>query len=315
MVSTNRLTPVLSGPTACGKSSLALELAELYGLEIINADSLLVYRGFDIGTAKPTAEELTKIPHHLVDICEPEQFYSAADFVRDVNTQLEKIYTQGKRALIVGGTQFYLKALLFGLWDAPTTNPDFRKSLEPVDNATLFEQLSRQDREHALKIGPNDRYRLIRALEILEFSGVKPSTLEKQARERKPDPRFQLWIMDRSTQELEERIQQRTTAMLGAGLIAETQKLREKHPHARPLSSVGYAQVIDFLDGKAPAGRLLKPGLAGLHDEICLATRQLVKSQRTFLKALGKSCAAEGFLFDQDRPKLWSLARTTYDHH
>lgn len=301
--------PVLTGPTASGKTALALELAERFELEILNADSLLVYRGFDIGTAKPTRDELARATHHLIDIRDPEESYTAADFVRDIERLSREIESRGRRALIVGGTPFYLKALSFGLWEAPATNPEFRKAVEDDETASLFDQLEKLDPEHAAKIGPADRYRIIRALEILQFSGRKPSELEAEARGRGPDPRFPLWVLDRAPHELENRIRLRTLAMLEQGLTDEARRLREAHPTARALGSVGYAQVIDHLDGKAPQGRRLRPGIDGLRDEIDLATRQLVKTQRTFLRGMAH---AQWFLFDQDRPKLEALVQETF---
>ncbi len=313
MVPENRVstvvTPILSGPTASGKTAFVLELAEHYDLEIINADSLLVYRGFDIGTAKPTKEELARVPHHLIDIRDPEETYTAADFVRDVERLLREIHSRGKRALIVGGTPFYLKALTFGLWEAPSTSPEFRKAVENDPTPLLHEQLQALDPTHAAKIGPADRYRIIRALEILQFSGKKPSELEAEAKTRGPDPRFPLWVLDRAPAELESRIHLRTRAMLEHGLIDEARQLCQEHPTARALGSIGYAQVLDHLDGKAPQGRTLRPGLDGLQDEIALATRQLVKAQRTFLRGMPH---AQWFLFEQDRPRLEALARETF---
>ena len=304
-------TPILTGPTAAGKTSYALELADRFELEIINADSLLVYRGFDIGTAKPSLSELSRVPHHLIDIREPEESYTAAEFVRDVERILQELHSQNRRALIVGGTPFYLKALTFGLWDAPPTNLEFRKSVEDASSSDLFEQLESLDPAHALKIGPADRYRIIRALEILQFSGKKPSELEAQAKTRAPDPRFPLWVLDRDPAELESRIHQRTQTMLEQGLIDEVRLLREEHPAARALSSVGYAQVVDYLENRPPSGRKLRPGIPGLSDEIELATRQLVKAQRTFFKGMTH---AQWFLFEQDRPTLEQLAGKALAH-
>jgi tRNA dimethylallyltransferase len=303
------LVPILTGPTASGKTAFALELSERYELEIINADSLLVYREFDIGTAKPAKEELNRVAHHLIDIRDPEELYTAADFVRDVERLAREIHSRRKRALIVGGTPFYLKALTFGLWEAPSTNPEFRKTVENDPTPLLFEQLQSLDPTHAAKVGPADRYRIIRSLEILQFSGRMPSELDADAKKRGADPRFPLWVMDRAPAELESRIHRRTRAMLDQGFIDEAQQLRDNHPTARALGSVGYAQVLDHLDGKKPPGRTLRPGIDGLTDEIELATRQLVKAQRTFLRGMAH---AQWFLFEQDRPKLEALAQETF---
>jgi tRNA dimethylallyltransferase len=305
MVSADRMRltriPILAGPTASGKTSFALEQAERLGLEIINADSLLVYRHFDIGTAKPTAQEMGSVPHHLINIRDPLESFTAADFVRAVHGLAADLHRRNQKALIVGGTHFYLKALCLGLWDAPETQPEFRKTLESVETSELFERLRTLDPTYATKIGVADRYRIIRALEILEFSPKKPSQLESEAAQRQPDPRFPLLWIDRNPDEIEARIQARIQQMLAAGLIQETRSLLEHYPQARALHSVGYRQVVDFIHGTPPPGRAVRPGTEGLSDEIQLATRQLVKSQRTFLRGFE---FAERFLFEEDRLKL-----------
>ena len=293
--------PILAGPTASGKTSFALAVAEKHRLEIINADSLLVYRGFDIGTAKPTKDEQARVAHHLIDIREPLDSFTAADFVREVHELTSVLESEGRRALIVGGTHFYLKALCLGLWEAPPTQPNFRAAQESRGLGDLFAELARKDPAYAQKIGPMDRYRIIRALEILEFSNQKPSDLAAHAEKRAPDPRFPLLWIDRESEELEGRIALRTSEMLEQGLVEETRRLLEDHPGARALESVGYRQVVDHLQGRAPEGRTLRPGKAGLEDEIRLATRQLVKSQRTFLRGF---TFAERFLFEAERLKL-----------
>lgn len=293
--------PIIAGPTASGKTSFALKMARRHGLEIINADSLLVYRGFDVGTAKPSRPERAEIPHHLIDIRDPMDSYTAADFVADVRELTSQLEASGVRALIVGGTHFYLKALCLGLWEAPPTQPNFRASQESRGLGELFAELAAKDPSYAQKIGPADRYRIIRALEILEFSNQKPSDLAAHADKREPDSRFPLLWIDRTAEDLEDRIALRTREMLDQGLIDETRRLLEDHPGARALESVGYRQGVDHLQGRSPEGRSLRPGREGLEDEIRLATRQLVKSQRTFLRGFA---FAERFLFEGDRHKL-----------
>jgi tRNA dimethylallyltransferase len=279
-------TLVLSGPTASGKTGLAIELALTHGgVEIINADSLLVYRGLDIGTAKPTLGERQGVPHHLIDIREPDQEFTAADFRALTLETLADIHSRGNRAIVVGGTGFYLKALLFGIWDAPKADPALRTDLEKKDNPQLWEELNSSDPTAATRIGPNDRYRLIRGVEILRLSGKTPTELE-EAQNRTPDPSLELRILDREDSELEARIHARTTQMLQDGIIEEYQRVQARFGTVRPLSAVGYREVGRYLKGEAPAGRKVSPGLPGLEDEINLATRQLVKSQRTFFRNL-----------------------------
>jgi tRNA dimethylallyltransferase len=236
----------------------------------------------------------------LIDVADPSEIYHAGQFLRDVKRTLGEIHSRGKRAILVGGSGFYLKALRFGLWEAPETSPDFRATLEPHSNEILWKMLFEQDEVHAKKISPNDRYRLIRGLEILALSEQKPSELEAKMR-TEPDPHFPLWIVDREPNELSVRMCARIKAMLEAGFIEEAQRLREIYPHSKMLQAVGYAQVLNYLDGVSPEGRKVKPGILGLAEEILLSHRQLAKSQRTWFKNLKPN---ETFTLDADRHHL-----------
>lgn len=321
MVSAPRVTPpqppivILTGTTAAGKTSVALETcAKNPKLEIINADSLLIYRGMDIGTAKPTRVEMEKIPHHLIDIRDPDEGYTAGDFVRDVDRSIQKIHSQGKRALIVGGSGFYLKALLFGMWESEKSDPKLREALEKEDTKNLFEQLLAVDSEFAWKIGPNDRYRIIRAVETYSLTGKKPSDLEAENK-RPPIPGFSLFILDRESAELDQRIRARADLMLKSGLLAEVESLSKKFPGTRALDSVGYAETRAFLNEEKPEGRKIQAGLPGLLDEITLGTRQLVKRQRTwfngqFLKP--HPDLARLFMLERDRSALDNALQSVY---
>jgi tRNA dimethylallyltransferase len=307
------LTPVsviLSGPTATGKTAIALGLARSHPgqIEIVNADSLLIYRHMDIGTAKPTLEELSEIPHHLINVREPNEPFTAGDYVRQVHEALADIHSRGKRALLVGGSGFYLKALLYGLWEGPAADPAVREKLERSPSQELYDRLYKLDEVSALRIGVNDRYRLVRALELFELSGKTPSQFEA-GQNRQADPTLKLMVIDRDNEELFPRIADRTRQMLDAGFEAEVRLLRERHPDSRALSAVGYAQVLDCLAGTLPAGRKLKPGADGLRSEIELATRQLVKRQRTWFKS---ESSASHFLLDRDRDSLIQELREIY---
>jgi tRNA dimethylallyltransferase len=228
------ITAVLTGPTAAGKTALALEIARsLPGrLEIVNADSMLVYQGMDIGTAKPSRAELEEIPHHLIDIRRPDQPFTAGEFVRETHAAIQDI-------------------------EAPS----------------------------ASRIGRTDRYRLIRALELIELSGKTPTQLQSELPVT-ADPRLELWVLDRAPSELEARIQLRCVQMLRDGLIGETQRVAAAYPGARSLGAVGYKEVCAYLEGVLPEGRKIPTGEAGLKQEIELATRQLVKRQRTWFRGL-----------------------------
>ena len=246
----------------------------------------MVYRHLDIGTAKPSPRELGLVPHHLVDILDPKQPYTAGDFRRDVELALRDIHSRGARALIVGGTGFYLKALTHGMWDAPKSPPELRARLEAHQSSDLFRTLEEKDPAAAQKIGPGDRYRLVRALELIETTGQRVSELEKNHATRPVAPHLHLLVIDRETEELEKRIADRTDQMLQAGLLDEVSTAEKKWGAVRPLEAVGYAQCVAYLKGVPPEGRKLRPGLPGLHDEIVLATRQLVKRQRTWFKGI-----------------------------
>ncbi len=293
--------PILAGPTASGKTDVVLALAEELGrVEIINADSLQVYRGMDIGTAKPSRAELERVPHHLIDIREPDEEFTAGDFLRETDRAISEIEGRGNFPVLVGGTGFYLKARLYGLWDAPPADPAVRGRLEHLTDAELYAELEKKDPESALRIGMNDRYRLVRSLEIMAQGGLSPSEL--RAREpASPDPRFELWVIDREGSELESRITRRTERMLEAGLLDETRGLVARYPGARALKAVGYAQCADFLAGRRPAGRKMAAGIEGLKAEINLATRQLVKKQRTWFRG---EPASQWFHLDGDRDRL-----------
>ena len=312
----NPLVGILTGPTASGKTQLALRWAsELANIEIINADSLLVYRGLDIGTAKPTQEQLGQLPHHLIDILNPNEVFTAGDFFRAAQAAITEIHNRGKRALIIGGTGFYLKALLFGLWETPASpiqDGELKAQLQLISNVSLYEELFQKDPTSAERIGLNDRYRLIRAIEICRLSGKSPTDLQASL-PKAPDPRFRLWIIDRENSELYVRIRHRTQDMLNNGVIEEFQTVTSRFPQSRALMAVGYAQIDAYLKGNPPSGRQLKPGLEGLFEEIQLATRQLVKRQRTWFKGqCPPSMGAHWFKLDEEIALLRSEFQKVY---
>jgi tRNA dimethylallyltransferase len=305
---------IVTGTTASGKTGISIEFALRHPeIEIVNADSLLVYRGFDIGTAKPTLEERRGIPHHLIDILDANQPFTAGDFVRAVDRTLLDIHARGKRALIVGGTGFYLKALLFGLWDAPKAPPELRARLEKASSRELYDRLMAVDEESALRISLNDRYRLVRACETLETTGKTPSELEAETAARGSVPGFSLFVLDREAEDLRSRIGLRTREMLARGLVEEVRELREKFPYARAFEAVGYAEVIAFLENRKPAGRKIADGLPGLENEIELATNQLAKRQRTWFSGQFKRAShLELLILERDRARLESALTAIY---
>jgi tRNA dimethylallyltransferase len=295
------LSVILSGPTAAGKTAVALETAKTHrNIEIINADSLLIFNGMDIGTAKPTEQELKETPHHLINILDPSQPFTAGDYVRLVTEKMKEIHARGNRALLVGGSGFYLKALIYGLWEGAPADPKIRTELEMISSPDLYSELFSLDQESALRIGVNDRYRLVRAVELIRITGKTPSELQS-GQNKIADPNLKLFVIDRPNEELFQRISERTKAMLDAGFIEEVKSLRGRFGESRALTAVGYAQVCGYLDGAHPSGRVMREGLLGLQDEIELATRQLVKRQRTWFKSEKSAIAFE---LDRDHGKL-----------
>jgi tRNA dimethylallyltransferase len=260
----------------------------------------------EIGAAKPSAAERARVPHHLLDVRDPSDPFTAGDFVEATAAAIREIHGRGKRALVVGGTGFYLKALLFGTWAAGKPDAAFRASLEGVDSAELLRRLDTADPKAALRIQARDRYRLVRALEVIHQTGRTPSELEAEVPSTPVEGLF-LWVVERADGELRDRIRSRSESMVNGGLLDEVNSLRARWPGARPLSAVGYAQAVDFLEGRKPEGRQVAPGICGLTDEISLATRQLVKQQRTWFKNL-RTRLPDGrmgsFVLDRDRGNL-----------
>jgi tRNA dimethylallyltransferase len=278
----------LAGPTASGKSSAALALAQEHGAEIISVDSALVYRGMDIGTAKPTSAELEAVPHHLIDIRDPLQAYSAAEFAADAARLVGEINARGKPALLVGGTMLYFKALFEGLDAMPAADPEVRAELDAQAArdgwASLHEELSRVDPVTAARLAPGDTQRIQRALEVYRVSGQPLSSFHKRdaAANASPlsrTPLFSLEPMDRAW--LHQRIAQRFDTMLASSFIDEVKALRARgdlSPGLPSMRCVGYRQAWEMLDGAFPASELRNRGIA--------ATRQLAKRQLTWLRGM-----------------------------
>lgn len=287
----------LVGPTASGKTAAALAIAQRWPVEIISIDSALVYRGMDIGTAKPSAEELAQVPHHLIDIRDPLLAYSAAEFVRDATALMTEIRARGKLPLLVGGTMLYLKALRDGIDDLPTAHPELRKEIEqqaltlgwPAMHAALAEV----DAVTAARLAPNDAQRISRALEVWRVSGKALSQwfAENQALRGRPTalnmPLLSLEPLDRAW--LHARIAQRFELMLAGGFLAEVQALRARgdlHSDLPSVRCVGYRQAWALLDLAKVSGVAPESILVQLHELGVAATRQLAKRQLTWLRGM-----------------------------
>ncbi|MEW6057134.1 MAG: tRNA (adenosine(37)-N6)-dimethylallyltransferase MiaA [Bdellovibrionota bacterium] len=277
----------LIGPTASGKSELALRLAQKHGAHILSCDSLLVYKGMTIGTAKPSAEELGQVPHYGIDLIDPSEPFTAVDYVRYARPLLDELYAKKTPVLIVGGTGFYLKALLCGVWDAPPTQPEIRERLEKEvahlsleqRGPALHERLAKRDAEYAEKVNPNDLYRVIRALEIIEVTGEKVSELLAKRTLQNPLPyAYAIYGIKRPKLDLERRIIERTNGMFSKGIVNETKDLLAKFgpKPPRPFSCVGYNEVMQLLDGTMT--------LPECRERVVISTRQLAKKQMTFFK-------------------------------
>ena len=282
------LTPVcLAGPTGCGKTAAALAIAEVLPVEIISVDSALVYRGMDIGTAKPTAAEQALAPHHLIDILDPTESYSAAEFVRDAKRLAAEITARGRLPLLVGGTMLYFKALFDGLSALPQADAALRAAIdaEAAERGwpALHAELAALDPETGARLAPNDSQRIQRALEVIRLTGQPLSALH--AASRKDDdmkgvdwPLFSLEPTDRAW--LHERLAQRFDLMLKQGLVDEVRALRARGDLSLALPSmrcVGYRQVWEALDAD---------DFRDLRERGIAATRQLAKRQVTWLRGM-----------------------------
>jgi tRNA dimethylallyltransferase len=270
------------GPTASGKSDLALDIASRLGGEIVSCDSRQVYRGLDIGSAKPTAEERRLVPHHLLDVVDPDQPFSAADYARLARQALAEIAARGRISLVVGGTGLYLRALLDGLFEGPARDPDLRRRLEAIaergGGARLFALLSRADPQTASRLHERDRVRVIRALEVFRCTGRPISS--HQAVAPLPLQGFERLVLGLCPERpaLRRRVEARTSRMIEAGLMSEVAALLARGYPAGlpPLQAIGYRQVVAVLEGRLPRERL--------EAEIVTATMRYAKRQMTWFR-------------------------------
>ncbi|EJK2113657.1 tRNA dimethylallyltransferase [Vibrio cidicii] len=274
----------LMGPTASGKTELAIRLRQKYPVEIISVDSALIYKGMDIGTAKPDEREQQLAPHRLIDILDPAQSYSAADFRRDALQAMNEIASQGKIPLLVGGTMLYFKALLEGLSPLPAANPEIRQQIEQEALtkgwSVLHDELKEIDPVSAARIHPNDPQRLSRALEVFRISGKTLTELTQTKGESLPFRVKQFAIAPKDRAELHRRIELRFDKMMEAGFEQEMRTLHARedlHPDLPSIRCVGYRQMWDYLDGNGTLDEAIYRG-------IC-ATRQLAKRQITWLRS------------------------------
>lgn len=279
---------VLTGPTAAGKTRLAITMAKELGAEIISMDSMALYRGMDIGTAKPSQEERAVVPHHLVDVLDPWQSASVAWWLEEAEKAACRIRARGRKVLFVGGTPLYLKALRYGLFRGPSADPAVRSKWEETARRRgaefLHAELERIDAPTAARLHPNDVRRIVRALEVWEVTGRRLSDWQRQWKATAPAVALRIAWLDPPRQQLYTRINERVEAMFSAGLVQEVERLLAlPHPLARePRQALGYKEVIEHLEGK----RDLQTTIALVQ----LRTRHFAKRQVTWFRKLPASC-------------------------
>jgi tRNA dimethylallyltransferase len=273
----------LIGPTAAGKTDYALQLAEEFPIEIVSMDSAMVFRGMDIGTAKPTPGVRAQTPHHLIDILEPEQTYSAGRFAADASRCIAEIETRGNIALVVGGTLLYLRALRDGLADLPARNEDLRARIDQDAAqsgwAVMHARLAAVDPAAAARIEPADRQRIQRALEVFYLSGESLSGLQARSRDKPSLTLKGFALLPADREALKSQIRQRFDAMVNAGFVDEVRRLRQRStlgPGHASMRAVGYRQIWRFLAGECDWPEARERALA--------STRQLAKRQLTWLR-------------------------------
>ena len=277
--------PVITimGPTASGKTDLAMKLSDEINGEIISVDSALIYKGMDIGTAKPTKEELVAYPHKLIDFLDPAQTYSAADFRRDALAEIENAYKKGKTPILVGGTMMYFKSLIEGISELPEAQEQVRAEIQQLVEQHgwnyIHDELAKVDPESAQRIHPNDPQRINRAYEIFLISGQSMTELMKKEKQPIPYPVKQFAFQCEDKTKLHQRIEQRFHLMLKAGFENEVKALYKRgdlHLDLPSMRSVGYRQMWEYLDGKLDYEEMIFRGV--------VATRQLAKRQLTWLR-------------------------------
>jgi len=275
----------LMGPTASGKTALSLALVDRYPLEIVSVDSALVYRGMDIGTSKPSQSVLTKYPHHLINICDPSNAYSVAEFREQALASMVDITERGKIPLLVGGTMLYHRALLYGISDMPEADANVRQMLEKEQKEhgllAMHERLQRIDENAAKKIHPNDPQRIQRALEVYEISGIPISEWwERGNSQNLPYTVLKLAVTTSDRSILHDRIEKRFSEMLSEGFVEEVEGLKNRGDLTEDMPSmrsVGYRQIWQYLENDSDFDEMKFKGI--------VATRQLAKRQLTWLRS------------------------------
>ncbi len=281
-IQTNKTVIFLMGPTASGKTDLAIKLSQQFKTRLISVDSALIYKGMNIGTAKPDKATLKKYPHHLIDICNPEDSYSAFDFTRDANAQIKTAFANNELPILVGGTSFYFHALEYGLSKLPESNAEskekFNQLLKSKGTIALHQDLKKIDPQAANRIHPNDTQRITRALEVFDISGKTLSELQGNKKFIINYPIKKIILMPERS-ELHQRIEKRFLSIIERGFLDEVKTLKQNtnlHANLPAIRCVGYRQAWQYLNGEI--------GKAEMIERAIIAARQLCKRQSTWLK-------------------------------
>jgi tRNA dimethylallyltransferase len=278
----------LTGPTAAGKTQVGLELAERSGAEIVSLDSMTLYFGMDIGTAKPTAEDRARVPHHLLDLVPPTEDYSLAEYLDAAHEKILDIKSRGKQVLFVGGTALYLKSLLRGVYQGPPPDWEFREAIEKelavAGLPELHKRLTMIDPVLAAKLHPNDKRRIIRALEVFRVTGEPLSHRQTHFDEGRPARECKVFVLSWPREELHHRIDARVDAMFAAGLVEEVRRLLANYGTLSRTASqaVGYREVMEHLTTPASQSNSLSQCI----DLVKARTRQFARRQETWFRSL-----------------------------
>lgn len=269
----------LMGPTASGKTALGLELVQQFPFEIISVDSAMIYRDMNIGTAKPSEEELAIAPHYLINRIDPPDVFSVAQFCNEAKAHIEDIHQRNHYPLLLGGTMMYFHALQQGLANLPEANPELRETLGQYDSTRLYEALKQKDPKAAERINPHDRQRLQRALEIIYLTGENLTVALNKAKEKSPYSFITMQLLPVERSILHEKIAERFHQMLALGFVAEVEAILSKwqpSPETPSMRSVGYRQALSYLAGTMNYETFV--------DKAIIASRQLAKRQLTWLR-------------------------------
>ena len=269
---------VICGPTASGKTSLGIQIANLVNGEIISADSMQIYKDMDIGSAKPTTQERLEAVHHLVDFVDPDRRYSVADFKKDAESKIKEILEKNKVPIIVGGTGLYVNSLIYNIhYNEVETDLEYRKTLENIDVKDLYKMAEGIDSEALKKIAPTDIKRISRILEIYHSTGKTKTELEKESR-HEPEYDYKIFVLNMDRQKLYDRINLRVDLMIKDGLVDEVKRMLEKYSEfPTAMQGLGYKEIVDYLNGNCSLDEAI--------EKIKLETRRYAKRQLTWFRS------------------------------